>query len=212
MNKKYPNKIEAEKIWQEGIDYRLSKPYPFKHKEEYIAHSTGVAKAAEQIAMHTTDLDPEKAYVLGLLHDYGKRICQFAENRFHGREGFDEMKKLGYDDVARICLTHTFNKSEFDISLYPFYPQEDIFLAKNYLKNIIYDDYDLLICLCDKFFEAFDMVSIEYRVKRIFERCNLTPKVREVLLSESNSLKDHFDKKTGKDIYKILGIKDDTKI
>lgn len=47
-----------------------------------------------------------KAYVLGLLHDVGRKFgrCQLK----HVYAGWQYMLQLGYDEVARICLTHSF--------------------------------------------------------------------------------------------------------
>ena len=69
---KYPNREQALKIWEAGIIYRLSRPYGFTFENEYRFHTMGVASAAEKIARHVPNMDPEKAFVLGLLHDYGK--------------------------------------------------------------------------------------------------------------------------------------------
>ena len=71
-----------------------------------------------------------------------------------------------------------------------------------------FDDYDYLICLCDKFFEGMLKVSMERRVEGIVKRYGLTEKQKKTLLKNSLSLKHYFDKKTGTDIYKILDIKD----
>ena len=64
------------------------------------------ARCAEKIAARCPGLDPDKAYVLGLLHDIGRwygdgHLC-------HVYYGWKYMTELGYDDVARICLTHSF--------------------------------------------------------------------------------------------------------
>lgn len=204
---KQPNRIEAENIWQQGINYRLSRPYPFVQKDEYVFHTKGVAAAAEAIAQHINGIDTEKAYVFGLLHDYGKRINQAKENKFHGQEGFEQMRQMGYDEVAQICLTHTFPKKDFGDEEFSF-PKEWLDWSRQELQNVEYTDYDLLICLCDKFFEGFNMVSIERRVEAIASRYSLDDYQKKVLYTQSMGLKNYFDEKTGTDIYKILKIKD----
>ncbi len=109
----FPDRDRAEALWEEGIRYRLSRPYPFDLESEYRFHTRGVAEAAEKIAACVSGLVPEKAFVFGLLHDYGKRINQSRENKFHGQEGYEQMMKLGYPEIARICLTHTFPDKDF---------------------------------------------------------------------------------------------------
>lgn len=84
----FPSRKKAEEIWEQGIGYRLSSPYPYPLEKEYRFHTRGVAAAAEKIAARIPGMNGEKAYVLGLLHDYGKRIGEREENKFHGQEGY----------------------------------------------------------------------------------------------------------------------------
>ena len=116
------------------------------------------------------------------------------------------MLKMGYPDVAKVCLTHTFSEQNFSDEEYS-YPQEWKDWAHNTLKNITYDDYDYLICLCDKFFEGLSIVPISNRIKGIIKRYQLGKVQEECLFKQSMKLKEYFDKKTGHDIYEILGIK-----
>lgn len=203
----FPSRKKAEEIWEQGIGYRLSRPYPYPLEKEYRFHTRGVAAAAEKIAARIPGMDGEKAYVLGLLHDYGKRINEREENRFHGQEGYEQMMFLGYPDVAQICLTHTFPDKNFDRGQYSF-PDEWIEWAREKLAGTIYTDYDYLIAFCDKLFEACEMVSIEKRIEAIVERYGLNADQRNLLYRESIGLKKYFDEKTGDDVYRILGIED----
>jgi len=206
MNNKFPNREEAEQILEEGIAYRLKRPYPFLLENEYRFHVHGVAEAAFKIALKINELDAEKAYVLGLLHDFGKRISEKAEKKFHGLEGYEAMMKYGYPEIAKICLTHTFPDKDFKDEEYS-YPQKWKDELHKLLATVEYDDYDRLICLCDKFFEGMSMVSLEKRANGIAKRYNLTAEQKEALLSDSYRLKDYFESKTDEDIYSILGIK-----
>lgn len=203
---KYPSRQKAYELWEEGIQTRLSKPYGFPFEHEYRFHTQGVARAAEIIAKHIPEMDSKKAFVLGLLHDYGKRVNERQEARFHGREGYEQMMKMGYPDVARVCLTHTFPNKNFDDEAFS-YPRDWIDWTRNVLSTIDYDDYDYLIAFCDKFFEGMSMVSIESRVKGIVERYGLSKKQEEILLKQSLLLKSYFDDKTKCDTYSLLGIK-----
>lgn len=204
---KFPTRAEAERIWQEGILYRLSRPYSFPQEKEYCFHTKGVAAAAEKIAGNITGMNGEKAYVLGLLHDYGKRINEKLENKFHGREGYEQMMLMGYPEVAQICLTHTFPSKDFKNGQYS-YPDEWLDWARGLLKNVVYTDYDYLIAFCDKLFEGMKMVTVEKRVEGISARYNLKAEQREFLYNESMELKNYFDKKTGQDVYRLLNLTD----
>ena len=195
----FPSRKQAEEIWEQGIRYRLSRPYPYLLEKEYRFHTLGVAAAAEKIAALIPGMDGEKAYVLGLLHDYGKRIGEREENKFHGQEGYEQMMFLGYPDVAQICLTHTFPDKNFDRGQYSF-PDEWIEWAREKLAGTVYTDYDYLIAFCDKLFEACEMVSIEKRIEAIVERYGLNADQRDLLYRESIGLKKYFDEKTGDDV------------
>ena len=87
------------------------------------------------------------------------------------------------------------------------YPEEWMLWAKDELKNIVYDDYDRLIQLCDKFFEMGDMVSLEQRTQGIVSRYNLPLSRQEKLLKEGLTLKQYFDSLCGRDVYDIFDIK-----
>ena len=51
-------------------------------------------------------MNPDAAYVMGLLHDIGRR--EGIMDMRHIYAGYLFMSSLGYDDSARICLTHCF--------------------------------------------------------------------------------------------------------
>lgn len=211
MNNGYPNISEAEKIFDESILLRRNNP-PLISKslyieKEFIAHSYNVAKICKEIAARTAYLNPEKAYVLGLLHDYGKIYDEKYEDKSHGQTGYELMMEMGYPDVARVCLTHTFPTKNFAKEDY-WYPPKWQEWIKEKLKNIEYDDYDRLVQLCDKFCEGTEIVSIEFRLNKIKNRYNLPQSTENLLRNESLSLKAYFDKLCGEDVYKIIGIKE----
>lgn len=204
-NKGYPELGEAQKIWQEGYNYRCATTV-FETREEYIFHTEGVAKAARIIAA-AAGINPEKAYILGLLHDYGKKYDERAENRFHGRSGFEELNALGFPVAARICLTHTFPQQNFNNDDYLSYPIDWLNWAHEKLSEVVYDDYDRLIQLCDMFFEGMQMVDFKSRFEGIVRRYNLPKRLLDVLMNNAAFLRSYFEEKTGKNIYQLLNIR-----
>lgn len=196
-----PTIREAMKIWEDGIKYH-KEHYVFTKEDEYRFHSMGVAHFARLIASHIEELNPEKAFVLGLLHDYGKKYSE----RFHGLVGYLELNEMGYPLAAKICLSHTFPKKDFSIEYYPSYPQEDVKISKELLADMEYDDYDRLIQFCDTFFEALSIQKPEERINNIKNRYNLNDDVYYFLLNEAAILKSYFDKKCGQEVYKLLGV------
>lgn len=68
----------------------------------WVAHSKHVALAARCIAEHCEGLEPERAFIFGLLHDIGRR------EGVTGMDGYRFLKELGFDEAARMCMTHSF--------------------------------------------------------------------------------------------------------
>lgn len=203
----YPSVEIALKIWQEGIDYRTSTT-DFKTKDEYIFHTKGVAESARIIAENTLYLKPDKAYVLGLLHDYGKKYDERKSKIFHARAGYEELSDMGYNDCAKICLTHSFPDKNFDDKDYSSYLPEWIEWSHKHLQNIEYDDYDRLIQLCDMFFEGLNKVSFEKRFQGIRQRYNLKPEQTVNMENFALINKQYFSNLCKCDVYKLLNISD----
>ena len=208
MKQLYPDIKTAQKIWQEGIDFRLSQPQPWPVHREYIFHTTGVADSACAIAAKTPYLNPEKAYVVGLLHDYGKKYDERATGKFHARTGYEELSAMGYADVARICLTHSFPDVDFDDRDYSSYRPEWLSWARRELKKVVCDDYDRLIQLCDLFFEGMSKVGFAARFAGIEKRYRLLPEQTARLKAAAKRNKLFFDELCGVDIYELLNISD----
>ena len=93
-----PTREEALKLIRDGL---LFNPGPWGK------HCLTAAHCAEKIASACGDMDVEKAYILGLLHDIGRKFG--VRHLGHVYDGYVYMKSLGYDEVAKICLTHSFN-------------------------------------------------------------------------------------------------------
>ena len=114
----------------------------------WVDHSQQVAQAAQRIAATHPELDPESAYVLGLLHDIGRR--EGVHGMRHVVDGYNFLLAEGYPDAARICLTHSYPIKNVDAgsSKWDGTAKEKQFVA-NYLAKIEYTPYDQLIQLCD---------------------------------------------------------------
>jgi hypothetical protein len=114
----------------------------------WITHSHHVAAAAMSIAAYHPDLDSECAYILGLLHDIGRREGVYGMR--HVIDGYRFLMDKGYPDAANICITHSYpipnvmvGSSEWDGT-----QDEQEFVAE-YLARHPYTPYDHLIQLCD---------------------------------------------------------------
>ncbi len=134
-----PTRAEAERLLAEA---ETLNPGP------WAAHSRYVAQAAEQIAALHPALQAKPAYVLGLLHDIGRRVG--VSDMRHVLDGYIYLNDLGYADAARICLTHSFPiqnvhaaGSQWDCSA------QELQFASDSLAALEYTPYDRLIQLCD---------------------------------------------------------------
>lgn len=192
---KLPTIIEAQKLLTEAD--RLN-------PGAWIGHSKTAAFCARAIAEQCDNLNADTAYVLGLLHDIGRR--DGVTDMLHIIDGYRYMKSLGYDICARICLTHSFPYK--DIRSYNGQNDctaEETKFIKSFLDNTEYDDYDRLIQLCDALALPDGATYIEKRLVDVVMRRgfnDLTILKWKAFLE----LKDYFDKKTGTNIYKLIGV------
>lgn len=111
-------------------------------------HSMSVAQNAGLIARRAKNMDHDKAYVMGLMHDIGRRVGN--KGILHIFDGYDYMMSIGQEEAARICLTHSFPIKDVNT----FYGKYDCSLEQKsflhqYLERLEYNDYDILIQLCD---------------------------------------------------------------
>ena len=186
----YPSRAEAERLLEEALPFN---PGPWGD------HSRVVARCAEKIAA-AADLDAEKAYVLGLLHDIGRR---YGPNHMgHVYKGAMDMLAIGYPAVAKICITHSYNNRNVneEVAGTPPCPEKDY--VEEYLNNCTFDDYDRLIQLCDSIGMAEGAVPIEVRMNDVKRRYGLYPQPK---WDTNLALKRYFEEKCGANLYDVLG-------
>ncbi len=170
-------------------------------------HSYLVAQCAERIAGACGDLNTEKAYVLGLLHDIGRHFG--VSQLRHVYDGWKYMLGWGYDEVAKCCLTHSFcvQKNGLDdyIGRKDITEEQQVELATA-LQEAVYDDYDLLIQLCDGLAGGERIMTIEERMLDVQERYGNYPQDK---WNKKLDLKAYFEERTGRNIYEIVGKQED---
>ena len=79
---------QAVNLCMHGIKYR-QEHFDFPIKDEYIFHTQGIAFASRQIASRMSGMNPETAYICGLLDDYWNKYIERDMGRFHGFGGFE---------------------------------------------------------------------------------------------------------------------------
>lgn len=162
-------------------------------------HSRVAAHCARCIAGECPGLEEEKAYILGLLHDIGRKFG--VRHLGHVSDGYRYMCELGYDEVARVCLTHSFNNystSEY-IGKFDTTPEE-LALIQTALVKTVPDDYDRLIQLCDALAGNDRVLDIETRMADVRRRYGAYP---EAKWNRNLELKAYFESRTGRDIYEV---------
>ena len=184
-----PAREEAERLLEEA---EQNNPGPWGN------HSRTVAHCAEKIARACGDLDAEKAYVLGLLHDIGRKFG--VRHLGHVSDGYRYMLSLGYDEAARVCLTHSFNNGTLDIGKFDT-TEEELAMIRKELASLSFDEYDRLIQLSDALAGAEGVLDIEQRMEDVRKRYGSYPQRKW----DSNlRLKQGFEQKVGKSIYEVV--------
>ncbi len=190
-----PSKTEAQKLILEAEKLN---PGP------WVNHSFNTAKAAEKIASFIPEINKEKAYICGLLHDIGRREGIF--DLHHTIYGYEYLKALGYEEIGKICLTHSFvNHDIYDFNGNFDCSEKEINFLDNYIKNVIYDDYDILIQLCDYLALPTGFCIIEKRMIDVALRRG----INDLTISKWKKvfqIKDKIEDRIGESIYKILNI------
>lgn len=189
--KKYPDRETALMLLEESE--RLN-PGPWKE------HSLVAARCGEKIALLCGDMDPEKAYILALLHDIGRRFG--TGHMRHVVDGYVYMRDMGYEDAAKICVTHSFPThslqeyiGKFDVS------SEETGLISSLLSSYEYDDYDRLVQLCDSVAMPEGPVKAEVRMDSVAVRYGYYPPEQKACVLK---LKAYFEEKMKRNLYQVI--------
>lgn len=168
----------------------------------WTEHSRYVAAACESIASHCQELSPEKAYILGLLHDIGRYAGATSER--HLIDGYRYCMERGWEKAAQICISHAFMIQDINTSIGTFdMSPEDYLFMKQFIAQAAYDDYDRLVQLCDALAMPTGFCILEKRFVDVTIRYGFHPSTidrwKKIL-----EIKDAFDKKIGHSIYTLL--------
>lgn len=190
---KIPSLQQAENFIQQA---KSRNPGP------WVDHSYYVAQAARAIAEHHPRLDSEAAFILGYLHDIGRQVG--VTDMRHALDGYNFLSEKGFDNAARICLTHSFPlkgihsvAGKWDCSAH------ELEFVNEYITHLEFDDYDRLIQLCDALALPSGFCLIEKRLLDVALRHGVTehsvPSWKAFL-----SLQQYFEQAIGRSIYKTL--------
>lgn len=208
----FPSKNFAKFILEQSVKMN---PGPWEN------HSKNVAECAEKVARHILKnnnainedgtinysiaaeknlMIPEKAYILGLLHDIGRR--NGISYLKHVYDGYIYMKELGYDLPAQICLTHSFDFPEISCYIGEHdLEQPKIDFILNELKKTKYTDYDLLIQLLDATCGADGTKNLEIRMNDVKKRYGKYPFTK---WARNFELKAYFEELLAEPLYSVI--------
>jgi hypothetical protein len=172
----------------------------------WTEHSRRVAEAAQLIAGRVPGMDGDAAYILGLLHDIGRR--EGVTGMRHALDGYRYLLALGYDDAARISMTHSFATDD----IYEIFGEwdcspDELAFVQNYLANARFDDYDRLIRLCDSLAMADGFVLMEKRMLDVAIRYGSEVGVSAASIRKwrlTMDIRADFERRIGCSVYSLL--------
>ncbi len=167
----------------------------------WLGHSQTAARAAETIAK-ACGMDDEKAYLMGLMHDIGR--YEGVRGMHHAIAGYALMMEKGEEELARICLTHSFQLPTLEIYTGPAdcTPEEKAFMQE-LLDTVVLDEYDRLIQLCDAISLPNGVSTMEARLFEGHLRHGFnayTQRKWQAFLD----IKKAFDEQAGMNIYRLF--------
>ena len=141
---------------------------------------------------------------MGLLHDIGRRYG--VTHLKHTIDGYNFLFNQGYDEIARICLTHSFPIKHVEAySGNNDCSKEEIRFIKEYLQKSEYNDYDKLIQLCDALALSNGVCCVEKRLVDVTIRHGFN----QYTISKWKAfleLRDYFSNKINKSIYELFDL------
>lgn len=165
-------------------------------------HCEVAADNARRIAEKVPGMDAEKAYILGLLHDIGRRVG--VTGMRHTVDGYRYLVSIGEESLARVCITHSYPIKDHDLyaGKQDCTPEENA-LVRQVLEERDYDDYDRLIQLCDAISLPEGPCIMEKRFVDVVMRHGMEAFTADKWKAYY-ALKKHFDTLCGCNIYTLL--------
>ena len=188
-----PSRTDAENALRQAHD---ANPGP------WADHSRYVALACQNIAARCPHLDPEEAYIYGLLHDIGRYAGVTSER--HLIDGYRYCMARGWEKAAQICISHAFmiQDTATSIGVMDMPPEDQAFLAE-FVKNARYDDYDRLVQLCDALALPTGFCLLEKRFVDVAVRYGIHPATLDRWKAVLG-IRDRFESILGGSIYTYL--------
>lgn len=168
----------------------------------WIQHSFYVGSAAKIIATYHPILDPDIAFILGYLHDIGRRVGR--TDMRHTLDGYCFLAEKGFEFAARICITHVFPLKNVDSVAGEWdCTQQELDFIKEYISGVEFDEYDKLIQLCDAIASPSGFSLVEKRLMDVALRRGVNEFSVDRWKAFLNIQQD-FESAIGQSIYQVL--------
>lgn len=143
------------------------------------------------------------------MHDIGRRVGIVSER--HTIAGYQYCIEQGWDEVAKICITHSFMIQDIQSAIGKWdVMKEEYELTESIINSAVYDDYDLLVQLCDALALPTGFCLLEKRFVDVACRYGVheyTVARREKTIK----IKEYFEKNMKHSIYEVLpNVKENT--
>ena len=166
----------------------------------WVKHSLNVGIAARNIAEKISGMDAEKAYIVGVLHDIGRRVG-IVNIPKHVYEGYKFCMEKGWNEVAKVCMTHSYVRMQEEFQYEP--TTEEEIAIKEFIMSCEADDYDRLIQLCDSLATDYGFVIIEKRFVDVTRRYGIMEGYVKGW-NKTFEIKENFEKVMGCSVYDVL--------
>lgn len=193
---------QAKELIECAKEYGRSIGTPEEILVSYHNHVHGVAEMAKMLATKMGIENPQRVYVLALLHDLGK-VAERKKEVFHGVLGYNILKDTD-SEASDICLTHMFPLNQIEgydkMDRYFFYKENDYNLVREKLENSPLTDIDRIIQFSDFVSSDKGYVTIEEKTQEL----NKGRGMPEFALNNMLKNKRYLDDKLGIDVYELF--------
>ena len=169
-----------------------------KSANKWILHCIYTAIAAKRIA-ERLHLDSDYAMALGYVHDIGRKIDHFN----HPLEGYKYLMERGYEDLAGICLTHSFIDNDITMTAGGGPDGEKYTKINAFLKDHSPTIYDNIVQMCDLFCLETGFTTVERRLLDITKRKGVFPNSLDHY-HKTIELKKRLENEMGCDLYELF--------